>query len=82
MLNKDFEPWMKLNNNKYNIIESGIFFFFFFFFFFFCNLCLTNLHTQKHILELFLNFFFLEVFTVFFNSDKVNTDCKFLLCTC
>ena len=81
MLNKDFEPWMKLNNNKYNIIQSGIFFFFFFFFFFFAIFALL-ICTHKNIFwNYFLIFFFLEVFTVFFNSDKVNTDCKFLLGT-
>ena len=79
MLNKDFEPWMKLNNNKYNIIEAGIFFPFLFFFFAIFALLIC---THKNIFWNYFLIFFLEVFTVFLNSDKVNTDCKFLLCTC
>ena len=62
VLNKDFEPWMKLNNNKYNVIRQIFFFFLFFFFAIFALLICTH----KNIFwNYFSIFFFLEVFTVF-----------------
>ena len=62
VLNKDFEPWMKLNNNKYNIIEAGIFFLFLSFFFAIFALLIC---THKNIFWNYFLIFFLEVFTVF-----------------
>ena len=65
VLNKDFEPWMKLNNNKYNIIESGIFFFFFFFFFFLQSLPYQFAHTKTYFGIIFKFFFFRGIYCFF-----------------